>query len=88
MAPFVALSGANGAPPRDSRVQGRFSIHTEAGGARRISTAPVHPPDCFMMDPNSLINHRAVSLRPQLLSDRAQNDWKAPRPPVVVEPHT
>lgn len=64
-----------------------FFLFSQRPAGPSVSTAPVHPPDCFMVHPNRLINHRGWSLRLQRHSDLAQNDGNMQRLLVIVELH-
>ena len=55
---FEALSWANEGSP-EIYVSKVVLLFTQRPAGPCISTAPVHPRDCFMMKPNRLINHRA-----------------------------
>lgn len=55
---FVALSWANEGSP-EIYVSKVVFLFTQRPAGPSVSTAPVHPPDCFMIDPNRLINHSA-----------------------------
>lgn len=55
---FVALSWANEGPS-EIYVSKVVFLFTQRPAGPGVSTAPVHPPDCFMIDPNRLINHSA-----------------------------
>lgn len=55
---FVALSSANEGSP-EIYVSKVVFLFTQWPAGPSVSTAPVHPPDCFMIDPNRLINHNA-----------------------------
>ncbi len=55
---FVALSWANEGSP-EIYVSKVVFLFTQRPAGPCVSTAPVHPLDCFMKDSNSLINHCA-----------------------------
>lgn len=54
----MALSWANEGSP-EIYVSKVVFLFTQRQAGPGVSTAPVHPPDCFMIDPNRLMNHSA-----------------------------